>query len=66
MTTVGELLKRVTDKLGLQIDDYFLCFDSTSLNSFVPNRNEKLSNLVRIRIQLQNRINFIFLDLFIN
>lgn len=56
MTTVGELLKRVTDKLGLQIDDYFLCFDSTSLNSFVPNRNEKLSNLTYSSIDVRRKI----------
>ena len=46
MTTVGELLKRVTDKLGLQIDDHFLCFKSPSSNSFIPNRNDKLYSLV--------------------
>ncbi len=44
--TVGELLKRVTDKLGLQIDDHFLYFDSISSNGFVPNRNDKLNSLV--------------------
>lgn len=44
--TVGELLKRVTEKSGLQIDDHFLCFDSTLENSFVPNRNDQLNHLV--------------------
>lgn len=46
MATVGELLKRVTDKLGLQIDDHFLCFESTSSNDFVPDRNDQLNSLV--------------------
>ena len=43
---MGELLKRVTDKLGLQIDDHFLCFHSTSTNSFVPDRTDQLTSLV--------------------
>jgi hypothetical protein len=46
MATVNELLKRVTDKLGLQIDDYFLYFDSTLPNGFIPNGNDKLNILV--------------------
>ena len=46
MATVGELLKRTTEKLGLQIDDHFLYFESPSRTGFVPDRKEKLSNLV--------------------
>jgi hypothetical protein len=44
--TVGELLKRVTKKFDLPIDDYFLYFNSTFSNRFVPKQNEKLNNLV--------------------
>jgi len=55
---VGELLKRVTDKLGLQIEDHFLCFDSTSPNNFIPNRNDKLTSLVCDILHDNVRIHF--------
>jgi hypothetical protein len=66
LATVGELLKRVTDKLGLQIDDYFLYFDSTSSNAFVPNQNEKLNNLVYKNSKSNENLILFYLDLFIN
>jgi hypothetical protein len=43
---VGELLKRITDKLDLKMNDYFLYFNSTSVNEFIPNLNDKLHILV--------------------
>ena len=63
---MGELLKRVTDKLGLQVDDHFLCFDSTTPNSFVPNRSDKLADLVCLFQYDDTQIDFRSLDLFIN
>ncbi|CAF3108847.1 unnamed protein product [Rotaria socialis] len=54
--SVGELLKRVADKLGLQIDDHFLYFHSTSSHGFVPSRNEKLNNLIYSSIEARRKI----------
>lgn len=48
MATVGELLKAVAEKLGLQVDDHFLYFGGSSSSSgFIGNSNDKLSHLVR-------------------
>ncbi|CAF3588971.1 unnamed protein product [Adineta steineri] len=56
MATVGELLKRVTGKLGLQIDDHFLHFDSSSSNQFVPNLNDKLCDLTYSSIEIKRKV----------
>ncbi|CAF1653465.1 unnamed protein product, partial [Adineta ricciae] len=53
--TVSELLKRVTDKLGLQIDGHFLYFDSNTSHAFVSNINEKLSNLTYSSIEIRRK-----------
>ncbi|UJR25261.1 hypothetical protein I4U23_006613 [Adineta vaga] len=53
--TVGELLKRVTDKLGLQIDDYFLYFDFNTSHAFVSNINDKLNNLSYSSIEIRRK-----------
>ncbi|CAF3949893.1 unnamed protein product [Rotaria sp. Silwood2] len=56
MGTVGELLQRVIDKLGLQIDDHFLYFHSTTSHGFVPNRNDKLNSLTYSSIEIRRKI----------
>ncbi|CAF3358354.1 unnamed protein product [Rotaria sp. Silwood1] len=55
MATVGELLQRVTDKLGLQIDDHFLYFHSITSHGFVPNRNDKLNSLTYSSIEIRRK-----------
>ncbi len=45
-TTVGNLLKSVTDTLDFEMNDYFLYFNSATLNGFIPNLNAKLNTLV--------------------
>ncbi|CAF4454126.1 unnamed protein product, partial [Adineta steineri] len=45
MTTVNELLKRVTDKLDLVMDDHFLYCHLTSSDGFKPNGHDILHNL---------------------
>lgn len=49
MASVHELLKRVTDKLGLPSEDYFLYCQSTSGDGFIPDRNDILDTLVCFR-----------------
>ncbi|CAF0933766.1 unnamed protein product [Rotaria sordida] len=56
MATVGELLQRVIEKLGLQIDDHFLYFHSKTSHEFVPNRNDKLNNLTYSSIEIRRKI----------
>lgn len=48
MTSVQDLLKRVTEKLDLPIDDYFLYCHSASGEGFVPDRRDVLDNLVTL------------------
>ncbi|UJR23642.1 hypothetical protein I4U23_026627 [Adineta vaga] len=58
MASVHELLKRVIDKLGLTIDDYFLYCHSISGNGFIPNRNDILDTLMYSSVEVRRKITY--------
>ncbi|CAF1239835.1 unnamed protein product [Adineta steineri] len=58
MTTVNELLKRVTDKLDLVMDDHFLYCHLTSGDGFKPNGHDILHNLMYTSIELHQKVTY--------
>ncbi|CAF0880247.1 unnamed protein product [Adineta ricciae] len=58
MASVQELLKRVTDKLGLSSEDYFLYCQSTSGDGFIPDRNDILDTLMYGSVEIRRKTTY--------